>query len=148
MARKIEMQKYESTVEGAIDDAMSAFEELGSECREVCDNMPESLQSTDRYSTLDETANELEYLSAPDVPECVSGLTVTFSYKPQRRMSRSDRRHEAIRTIEAAKDAAQEWLDDEANAEHDQRDEVETLVSEIDDIVGTAENVEFPGMFG
>jgi hypothetical protein len=159
MARKIAMTKYESTVERAVSDALSTLEELGGECRDVCDNMPESLQSTDRYSTLDATASDLEYLSEPDCPEWIGALAVIFEYKPQRRMSRSDRRSEAVRVLEAARDAAQAWLDDPANdhadadtpealERNDQREEVEQWLTEVGEIIDTAENVEFPGMFG
>jgi hypothetical protein len=147
MARKIEMQQYESTVTGATDDAMSTLEDLASEVRGVYDNMPESLQSGNRGDMLNAAADELEYLSAPDVPDCIAEVTVSFSYKPDRRPSRSDRRYEAVRMLEEARDAAQGWYDDDANAEHEERDEVESFIGELEEIISTAKNVEFPGMY-
>jgi hypothetical protein len=159
MTRKTAMSTYASTIEGAVSDAMSALEELGSEVREVFDNMPESLQSGNRGDMLNAAADELEYLSAPDVPECISGIPISFEYKPNRRPSRSDRRYEAVRMLEHARDAAQDWLDDDSNAETDaevsegerdinsEREEVEQFISDIEEVINSAENVEFPGMY-
>jgi hypothetical protein len=149
MGRKAVMSKYESTISGAVSDAFSTLSELGEECREVVDNAPESLQNSPRNETLGETADALESLSEPDTPKCIGDLPITFTYKPQRRMSRSDRRYEAVRILEAAKDAAQAWLDDEENAESTaDSEEVDAFIGEIEEIVSEAENVEFPGMFG
>lgn len=148
MGKRIQMQTYESTVEGATSDGFSTLEGLGEECREAFDNAPESLQQTDRNQRLDEAASTLEGLSEPDVPDAVKDLPVRFQYKPDRRPSRSDRRHEALRILENAKDAAQAWLDDEENRDHADRDEVEQYISEMDDLCSEAENVDFPGMRG
>lgn len=146
MARRIPAMKYESTIDGAVSDAMSALEELAGEVREAYDNMPESLQSGNRGDMLNTAADALEYLSTPDVPECISDVKVEYTYKPDRRPSRSDRRYEAVRMLEAARDAAQAWLDDEANADTDDG-EVDSFISEIDEVISNAGDVEFPGMY-
>lgn len=137
----------------SVEDAFSALEELGSECREVVDNTGDSgLSQTQRIQTFDETASTLEGLSAPDVPECVAELEIRYSDsvpKSKRRSpSRAARCANACAVLAAAAEAAQQWLDDEANAEHDDRDEVEQFISDLESAVGEAEGCEFPGLYG
>lgn len=67
------MTKIKAQVE-ALDVDVSELEDLKGEIEEWRDNMPESLQGGDKYSTLDETANtldsaisELEGVTFPEV---------------------------------------------------------------------------------
>lgn len=136
----------------SIEDAYSALEDLGNECREIVDNAPEGLNQTDRIQTFDETAGTLENMSAPDIPECVQDLAIGYSEAVWARkrggISRARRCENAASVLQAAVGALEEWLDDEANAEHDDRDEVESLKDQLDSDAGEAEGCEFPGMFG
>lgn len=146
--------KYE-TMTGtvsSVEDAYSALEELGGECREIVDNAPEGLNQTDRIQTFEESASTLEYLSTPDVPECVRDLAISYSYATPRRKrqstSRAVRRDNELAVVQAAVAALEEWLEDEANAEHDDRDEVETFKDQLESDASDIEGCEFPGMFG
>ena len=136
----------------AVSDACSALEELGSECREIVDNASDGLKETSRIQTFDETAGTLEGISEPDVPECISDLSITYSEQISTRKGRGESRavrcSNAVSVLQAAVEAAQEWLDDEANAEHADRDDVDTFVTEVESIIGDAEGCEFPGMYG
>lgn len=136
----------------SVSDAYSALEELGSECREVVDNASEGLSQTQRIQTFDETAGVLENLSEPDVPECVGELAITYSERTpkhkRRAPSRAVRCSNAVSVLQAAADALEEWLDDEQNSEHDDRDEVQSLLDQLQNDAGEAENCEFPGMYG
>lgn len=136
----------------AVSDACSALEELGAECREIVDNASENLQQTSRIQTFDETASSLESISEPSVPDCIQELAITYSEQVSARKNRGESRavrcSNAVSVLQAASEAAQEWLEDKENAEHEDRDEVESFVSEIDNIVSDAENCEFPGMYG
>lgn len=136
----------------AVSDACSSLEELGSECRELVDNASENLQQTSRIQTFEETAGTLEGISEPDVPECISELPITYSEQVSTRKgrgeSRSVRCSNAVSVLQAAESAAQEWYDDEANAEHEDRDDVDAFITELQNIIGDAEGCEFPGMYG
>ena len=136
----------------SVEDAYSALEELGGECREIVDNAEGGLAETQRIQTFDGTAGTLENLSAPDIPECVQELAISYSeaVPTRKRMatSRARRCENAVAVLTAAVAALEEWLDDEANAEHDDRDEVESLKDQLESDAGEAEGCEFPGMFG
>lgn len=166
------------TVLDAISGACSDLVSLGEECREVHDNMPESLQQGQRGSTLDETADTLESVSEPDVPAPLQDLPCKwYEQLPKRKgrgLSRSGRRDNAVAALEAAIDAVENYSDliDEAKGAvaggtatpdqqrmvgaqveaHDNGDsdgvDTETLASELGEIKDNAEGCEFPGMYG
>ena len=156
-----------STV-SSVDDAFSALEELGSECREIVDNASEGLQQTSRIQTFDETAGTLEGLSQPDVPSCIADLGITYSEQTSKRgLGRARRCQNAVSILQAAADAAQAWLDErpeidelesdpnpegeegeEKDYTNEDRDEVETFISDLESLISDAENCEFPGMYG
>lgn len=141
----------DSTV-SAISDAISDLTSLGEECREIVDNASENLQQTSRIQTFDETASALEGLSEPDVPECVAELPITYSEQISTRKGRGESRAvrcaNSVAVLQAAQEAVAMWLEDETNEEHAERDEVEQLANDIEEIIGEAEGCEFPGMYG
>jgi len=141
----------------SIEDAFSALEELGSECRELVDNVEGTgLRETGRIQTFDETASTLEGLSAPDVPECVADVTITYHdsvpARKGRGTSRAMRCQNAIAVLQAAAEAVQQWLDNTEAAPEDtnqeQRSDVEDFVQGLEEAVSEAENCEFPGLHG
>ena len=141
----------DSTV-SAISDAISDLTSLGEDCREIVDNASENLQQTSRIQTFDETASALEGLSEPDVPECVAELPITYSEQISTRKGRGESRAvrcaNSVAVLQAAQEAVAMWLEDETNEEHAERDEVEQLANDIEEIIGEAEGCEFPGMYG
>lgn len=143
----------------AVEDAISNLEELGNECREIVDNASDGLKETSRIQTFDETAGTLEGISAPDIPECVADLPMTVTTQQSTRRGRGESRAvrcaNAVALLQAASEAAQQWLDDTdcqpedmSSEKEEQRDEVQTFIDELDNIVGDAESCEFPGMYG
>lgn len=64
------------------------------------------------------------------------------------RISRPSRRDEATGMLQGAVDAMREWLEDEKNAEHEDRGEVESLADELENTISEAESIDFPGMYG
>lgn len=145
----------------AVEDAISDLEELGNECREIVDNASDGLKETSRIQTFDETAGTLEGISAPDIPECVADLTMTVTTQQSTRKGRGESRavrcSNAVSVLQAASEAAQQWLDENeaapaegvSTAEHHAlRDEVVDFIAEVDDIISDAESCEFPGMYG
>ena len=143
----------------SISDAISELESLGEECREIVDNAEGGLRETSRIQTFEETAGTLESVSEPDVPECIAELSINYGeQRPTRKarsMSRQVRCSNAIAVLQAASEAAQQWLDDTdcqpedmSSEKEEQRDEVQTFIDELDNIVGDCESCEFPGMYG
>lgn len=141
----------DSTV-SAISDAISDLTSLGEECREIVDNASENLQQTSRIQTFDETASALEGLSEPDVPEVVAELPITYveqiSTRKGRGESRAVRCANSVAVLQAAQEAVATWLEDEENEKHEDRDDVEQLANDLEEIIGEAEGCEFPGMYG
>ena len=141
----------ESTV-SAISDAISDLTSLGEECREIVDNAEGGLRETQRIQTFDETASALENLSEPDVPEVVAELSITYSEQVSTRKGRGESRavrcSNSVAVLQAAQEAVSVWLEDDANEEHADRDDVEQLANDLEEIIGEAESCEFPGMFG
>lgn len=143
----------------SISDAISALTDLGEECREIVDNAEGGLKETSRIQTFEETASALEGLHEAEVPECISELSIEYSEQVPRRKarhpSRAVRCQNAIAVLQAATEAAQQWLDDTdcqpedmSSEKEEQRDEVQNFIDELDNIIGDAESCEFPGMFG
>lgn len=136
----------------SITDAFAELETLGEECTEIVDNAEGGLAETQRIQTLGETASTLSNLSEPEVPECIGELEIRYAdsvpKNKRRGPSRAARCGNACGVFTAAAEAAQAWLDDDANAEHDDRDDVQTFIDECESLVGEAEGCEFPGMFG
>jgi hypothetical protein len=154
MAKKVQLVK--TTVTAAIADAFSELQALGEECREVFDNMPESLQGCSRGEALSASADTLESLSEPDdAPACVADVEVEYLPRPKRRTGRGARRDEAVSMLEAAKQAVedkkQELGEDAKNERSEEAqadiDALDSLYDELDTLVSEAEGCEFPGMF-
>lgn len=159
----VKFHETKTSLGAAVGDAFSILIELRDEIREVCDNMPESLQGGGRYETLDETANTLDFFdSEPDIPESYFDASVTYGSNHRKSQSRSDRRDEAVRMLEAARVCVDSVIgeleeslaetQDDPEDEEDERDahvaDLTQLGSELDDAIEQAESAEFPGMMG
>lgn len=145
-----------TTVGGAVDTAFGVIEELASELRDWYDNMPENLQGGSKGDEVDEAASDLENISEPDVPDFLQDLPVVFQQLPLKaRASRSDRLDDglqyarnALSELEAkleASDALPEG--DPAKLSTGQRDELDSFLSELNDLIDNSEAVSFPGMY-
>jgi hypothetical protein len=143
--------KRESSVSAAIADACEELTSLGEECREVCDNMPESLHSGSRYEALDASASALECISEPDIDEDISTLcvaTVTWTEVGGKRFSRADRCANAVAALQAAVEWLQGELDNEHDEDSDKHDALSSLIDGVQCVIDEAESCEFPGMYG
>ena len=145
----------------SVEDAISNLEELGNECREIVDNASDGLKETSRIQTFDETADTLEGISAPDIPECVADLTMTVTTQQSTRKGRGESRAvrcaNEVAVLSAARDAVDEWIntrtgeiEDEGGSVDDDEDVQAAVefVGELENIISDAENCEFPGMYG
>jgi Protein of unknown function (DUF3102) len=124
----------------AVDEAFTEFEELGLEMRDWADNTPESLQQTEKYETISNTAETLEGIERPDVLETLDNITITITDPPRRRRgySRAARFEQACAVLETCISTLKQAEGEEA-AE---------LASSLQDSLNEAEGVEFPGMCG
>lgn len=114
--KKPTSNEMKATVADAISGAVADLTSLGEECREVYDNMPESLQQGSRGTTMDETASTLEDVQEPEVPELLGALACTWREAlPKRKgrgLSRASRRDNAVAALDAAVQAVEEWRDE------------------------------------
>lgn len=133
---------YKSTIASTIESAFSGIDDLASEVREVVDNASGTpRENTSRIQTLSETADTLESLSAPDLPDGetpIGARPVSYTLDEHRRMSRADRRDNIVAMLGAAAEALADVEDETWSSI---RDEIENAASEL-------EGCEFPGVFG
>ena len=145
----------------SVEDAISALEELASECREIVDNAEGGLAETARIQTFGETADTLEGISAPEIPECVADLPMTVTTQQATRKGRGEsravRRDNEVAVLSAARDAVDEWVNqrtgeiEEEGGDVDSDEDVQAavdFVGELENIISDVESCEFPGMFG
>lgn len=151
-----------STLDAAVSDAFADLQTLAEEMREAFDNMPESLQSSPYADGLTEAADSLEYMSEPSVPEMfkdANEVTIEWIEDRTKNLSRADRCNNAVNALRAALEYCEELRETlEAEQRNAAGDEPETdkldremrisavdqFVDELNDVIDTAEGVEFP----
>ena len=160
--RALLAERFTQTVDSIVEDAYQMIEELAGEAREVYDNMESgNLGSTQRCQTFGETAEALEGVSTPDLPDTLSQITALRYPDITKKTSRAHRAAEAAADLNLAADAIDEWIDDkremlderddddnEAVEEELGLDDLEALAETLREDAATLEGVEFPGMFG
>lgn len=134
-------RKLSGTVGAAVGDAFSELQSLGEECREIVDNAPENLQQSARIETLGESADTLEAMEEPSVPNDISNLEIEWTERAG--VGRATRCSNALSAIEAAKERVDAEIGERAVD-----DSVADLSESLGDIIAEAQNCEFPGMFG
>jgi predicted house-cleaning noncanonical NTP pyrophosphatase (MazG superfamily) len=137
------------SVLGLIEGAYSELEALRDEVQEIVDNASEGLSQTQRIQTFEETASALDFVdSVPDVPEAVQDFVVEYTEdkRKSKSTSRATRCAEAVNLLQCVIEVLTEFS--EAKQDSELCDEIEQLLSELEDAVGYAEGAEFPGMYG
>lgn len=170
--------RIEGTADGFVDDAFSDAEGLTEELQSWYDNLPESFQNGERGEKLQEAIDALESASKPDVPDALETVLCFYTPSTKRKQSRRDRLDECVTRIEEAKSAAETVIADLENLHYndegklvddddavmteeaagddpmteEERDnrksDLETFVSDCDEVVDAWNGVEFPGMYG
>lgn len=163
MAKKAEPNRRKATISDFVDEACGEFESLQEEMQERFDNMPENLQGGDVGSRVEEAAQALgEVMERPDFPEGVTDDEIEIvlpgrTPKQTAKMSRADRRDDAVQILAAVVDRLQTKIDelDQAQSGGDESDDttnqVEALTEYMEGLqnrIDNAEAVEFPGMYG
>jgi len=142
-------KKFTNHLEDLVDDAFSEIETLGEEMREWADNMPESLQGGDKYSTIDETANMLDE-AVGEKPEILSVLVgVSVLHIPSVAIvSRADRCYEATAALDSVGSYLEDVIDELDVKSGEAFDALQEYKGMIQEISSNLEGAEFPGMFG
>lgn len=150
----MKLRERELTIEDAVSEACGELSSLAEEMRDAFDNTPESLQSSGVGEARGEAADALENISEPDLPEELAGdkFKVKWSVrqltpKQQMKQSRSARRDDAVATLGAVVNVLEEIKDDEQQSE-DMIDIAASYISDLEGVIGEAEDVNFPGMYG
>ena len=142
----------------ALENAFGELEQLASEMRDWYEGMPENFQNGDKGEQVNEAADNLEQIQSIDLPDWLDDAELgDGSENPSRasvevwplprRASRADRRDYAVSLLQGVKDHVDTLLYDKGEKwEH--KDDAESFVSELDDAIGYAEDVSFPGMYG
>lgn len=145
----IKNQRLSFTISALVEEAMSILAELGADCRDAYDNIPENLQNSERAGTLQRTAETLESLFDVDTPESVGDIVVEIVLPVETRVGRTTRRlrcEQATTRLSAVLAAAQKWC--EEYEEVDTLEDVEQMISEIEIVIDAVSDVEFPGHRG
>jgi hypothetical protein len=142
-AREPKLVEYTTEIAGAIDDVFGDLEGLASDCREAFESTPENLQQSYRMQALETSADELENLQAPEVPEVLGKVPVKYSLPKRRYCSREARASDAATILEACTHA----LEDIPGGD-DHRAAAQALIDELQNAYATIGNCEFPGMRG
>jgi len=146
-----------TTVSAAVEDGFSALDELREECGEIVNNATGGLAETQRVQTFGETESSLQDAgSPPGVPEALAELEVTYTEdrRRSRSTSRATRCAEACAVLEAVVSALDDFeaampeKDKRSEAQQELAGELEGLRNQVQDMIGSAEVCEFPGMYG
>jgi hypothetical protein len=144
--RKVKLVEHERTLADAIDIAFSDLSDLAGECRDVVDSasISEGLQQTYRIQTLEQSADELENIEAPDIEDVIATLPVNYAFPKRKRghLSRAARAADASTILEACVSALNSNID-EVN-----RTAAQELIADLENAIKTVESCEFPGMYG
>lgn len=140
--KSYKMEKYGTTVGGAVADAFSEFESLREEMQEIVDNMSgANMEHLPKYETAETAVSELdEHTNEPDVPESLKDLDVEYVAMVNRRKGRGPSRGVRLSNAQAMLAAVLAMLDEK---EDEDSVALREELSEHSDF-----DVEFPGMFG
>jgi len=124
-----------------ISEACDRLSELGDEMQEAFDNTPKGLQGSAIGEARQEAADQLTGLDKPSYHESLEAIKVKVNVPVRtvsaaRRLSRSDRRDDAVALLRAALETLQE---------SESFSGVDELVSDLEQLIDDAEAVEFPG---
>lgn len=149
---------YTRTIGDAVEEAYGIIQELGEEMRNWHDNMPESLQSSEKGENISSAADELENnADAPEVPESVADIKEVYVLG-NASGSRSNRLSFAINLLQQVNDSLEgiksnndsarvNATEEEIEAIDEQDGEIDELLGTLGDAVDALENIEFPGMY-
>lgn len=157
-------KKYTTTARQLVENAYGEIESLASEARDIAENLEAgNLGQTQRCQTFSETADVLEGLSIPDLPDAFDEVEIVRLPTIAKSTGRAHRLSEAVSDMQLACDEVESWLEgkkeeievasDNGEEEKELEDELDagTIEEALEEVRGhadEAEGVEFPGMYG
>jgi hypothetical protein len=138
MAMKI--KKFTTNIESFVSDALGEFEVLKEELQEWYDNMPEGLQNGEKGETVQSAIDGFDTIELPSFPDELAKLEITY-IPPEKIGNKADRRDEAVSRLHHAIDALNDEMDEDICSAA-RKELIETLIEEIDQCIGEADNVE------
>ncbi len=148
----------EYSVADAIANGYSELQSLRDEMQEIVDNMSgANMEHLPKYETANEACDTLGNFcdDEPEVPEEAGAgriqVTEMVNKRKGRGPSRSVRCGNAVSMLEAAKahlETLQEAAEEGEGEKEAGDDDFQTLIDKLEEDIGEAEGVEFPGMYG
>lgn len=151
-------------ISDGISQAFGEIEDLGSSMREWFDNCNENLQQSDKMQTVEQTADTLEGLSEPDLPDWLTPensdegprfdhVEANITPLAYSRRSRATRCSDVCSLLQNIVDALLEIEEAEEGKKEKEKnqekiDECSTLRDELENAISELEGCEFPGMYG
>lgn len=139
------------SVDNAVSEFYSIMEQLRDEVRDAADGLEDNFSSTARYEQLREAESALDDLvDSPvftgDLPEQVLNTMVSYAPNDKKRLTRNERRQNAIAALNAALDSLRNTLDDQdSTLSEDNEAVLSDVIGELEQAESDAESVEFPG---
>jgi hypothetical protein len=143
--RKVRLTEHTAELSYALGDAFEGLAELAGECREVVENAPGGLRESERITTLENSADELEGVggAAPEVSHALGKVLVNYNLPKHRYSSRQARASDAEIVLEACIQSLENIPDgDERHAE------AQELIDHLQSVTNIIQSCEFPGQFG
>lgn len=101
---KLKMRDTGSSVEDAVDSAISDMNEIGDELQSWYDNLPENFQSGDKGDQLQTAIDAISSVNEPSAPEAASSLDCTWQ-EYTGKFGRPKRRDNNVAALRSAADA-------------------------------------------
>ncbi len=146
---ELRRKQFTSTVDGLLDDAFGAFEEMAGELQEWYENLPEQFQEAEKGCQLQEVQEVLEGLVRPEPGDGIGEIEVFYMPKEGIK-SRPARCDDAASRLHAIVDVLNDYLGESENEPKEDGpdpDEVQAFIEELEQVAEEAENIEFPGMY-
>lgn len=141
-------QVFHSTIEGCVSQFWEDLDTIASDINDTLEAMPESFQSGNRYSVLDDAKSSFEAHSgdAPDVPEFLGSIKLDYLNDTRAReaVTYKVRRGNMCAMLQGAIDETKNKIenpDDEMSG--DDLTEAEELVEKLEEVIIEIEGIQF-----
>lgn len=139
--------KYTEMAGNVISGAYSDITDLCEELSSWRDNMQGTgLESTDKYSILEDTISTLENISEPNIPEWLESFKILRLPNMEPNKSRAIRASDAKADIDAVIEEVSQALKTNKIPQKEQ-DKIQEYLDQIENDFSEIENVEFPSMY-
>lgn len=150
MSKSYKATDVSGTVEEAVGVAYGEFQSLRDEMQEWADNMDSGgLSSVPKFEEVSEAADNLSNFAdeEPDTPETLKAAPVKWTEMVPKRRGKGSSRAVRLDNACLALQAVIELVDELEKTEGEDKGGFQEFRDHLDDAVGQAGDVSFPGMF-